>query len=110
MKKRSVVVIEAATRDLEQGRDFYQNQSEGLGDYFLSCSLEERASRNPGAKGDPPYILAEQPFVPAKTPSPTTRSRAGRSAFEDEVTVAVAGSFNHNAHKAQANPMVNICP
>ena len=44
MKTWSVVVSAEAALDLERGRDFYQRQAEGLGDYFLSCLLSDLES------------------------------------------------------------------
>ncbi|OQB34702.1 MAG: hypothetical protein BWY09_02610 [Candidatus Hydrogenedentes bacterium ADurb.Bin179] len=35
MNRRDVVILEDALADLEAGRNFYDSQAQGLGDYFF---------------------------------------------------------------------------
>ena len=42
--KREVIFLDQALRDLEIGRDFYNLQSSGLGDYFVDSLFADVAS------------------------------------------------------------------
>ena len=39
MNRREVVILEEALADLEAGRNFYDSQEQGLGDYFFGSSV-----------------------------------------------------------------------
>jgi hypothetical protein len=41
---RTVVVLAEAAEDIEQGRDFYDEQEPGIGDYFADSAVADIAS------------------------------------------------------------------
>jgi hypothetical protein len=41
---KSVIVLAEAARDLEFGRDFYDSQNLGIGDYFVDSPLSDLES------------------------------------------------------------------
>ncbi|NLV44702.1 MAG: type II toxin-antitoxin system RelE/ParE family toxin [Candidatus Hydrogenedentes bacterium] len=44
MNRREVVILEDALADLEAGRNFYDSQEQGLGDYFFDVLLTDLES------------------------------------------------------------------
>jgi hypothetical protein len=46
VKLRHVILLEEAVEDLEIGREFYDDQDEGVGAYFVTSLLSDIASLN----------------------------------------------------------------